>query len=367
MKKLFIGIIVIVLGANFWNVYSQQKKATMSFEETEHNFGTIQESDGPATCEFTFTNTGSEPLVINRVAASCGCTSPSWTKEPVIPGGKGFVKATYNPRNRPGKFNKTITVFSNAEKPTVVLRIMGDVTPKPRTIEDDYPYLIGGVRFKSNHMAFVKVNSGQQKTILFEMVNVSGDPVSLTFERVPAHLTLTVTPEILKPKEKGIIEATYDAGKKNDWGFVIDRLNVLLNGENIKNNILTVSATIEEDFTSLTSKDLEQAARIQFESKIFDFGKIAQKSSVSHEFVFTNAGKSDLIIRKITSSCGCTAVSPKEKVIHPGQSSSINATFSAGTRKGNQNKTITVITNDPKSPTVILRVKGEVETTASGN
>jgi len=68
-----------------------------------------------------------------------------------------------------------------------------------------------------------------------------------------------------------------------------------------------------------------------------------------------------LIIRKVNSSCGCTAVSPKEKVIRPGQSSSIKAVFSSGTRVGRQNKSITVITNDPKSPNLVLRVTGEVE------
>ena len=333
----------------------------------QHDCGKIEESDGPVTCTFSFTNTGSVPLIINRVVPSCGCTSPAWSKEPIIPGGKGFVNATYNPRNRPFKFNKSLNVFSNAEQPNVVLRIMGDVNPRPRTIEDDYPYIIGGMRFKSNHLAFIKVKEGQQKTILMEMVNVSDQPLSVTFERVPGHLTLKTIPEQIKPKEKGVIEATYDAGKKNDWGFVIDRVNVFLNEEAIKNNLLTISATIEEDFAGFTEEERKQAPAIRFDTKTFNFGKIAQKTSVTHEFQFTNNGKSNLILRKISSSCGCTAVIPKEKVIPPGQSSSIKATFNAGTRRGKQNKTITIITNDPKNSTVVLRVTGDVEATSSND
>ncbi len=367
MKRVIIGLVSLIIMGNSGVLFSQQKNASLSFDKVQHDFGKIEESAGPATCTFVFTNTGSVPLIINRVVASCGCTSPDWSKEPIVPGGKGFVKATYNPRNRPGKFNKSVNVFSNAEQPNVVLRIMGDVNPRPRTIEDDYPYIIGGMRFKSNHLAFIKVKEGQQKTILMEMVNVSDQPLSVTFERVPAHLTLKTIPEQIQPNEKGAIEATYDAGKKNDWGFVIDRVNVLLNEEALKNNLLTISATIEEDFTGLTEEELKQAPSIQFDTKTFDFGKIAQKSSVSHEFQFTNTGKSNLVLRKISSSCGCTAVIPKEKVIPPGQSSSIKATFSAGTRRGKQNKSITIITNDPKNATVILRVTGDVEVTSSND
>ena len=367
MKKIIIGLLSIIILGNSGALLAQQKKPTMSFDKMQHDFGKIEESDGPATCEFVFANTGSVPLIINRVVASCGCTSPDWTKQPIVPGGKGFVKATYNPRNRPGKFNKSISVFSNAEKPTVVLRILGDVNPRPRTIEDDFPYLIGEMRFKSNHLSFIKVKSGQQKTILMEMINIGEKPITLTFESVPEHITLKTIPEQIKPNEKGVIEATYDAGKKNDWGFVIDRVNVNLNNEAIKNNRLTISATIEEDFTNYTAGEIEKAPSIKFQTKTFDFGNITQKTSVTHEFQFTNAGKSNLILRKISSSCGCTAVSPKEKVIEPGQSSSIKATFSSGTRRGKQNKTITIITNDPKQSTVVLRVTGNVEVASSDN
>ncbi len=367
MKRVIIGLFSLVLLGNAGALFSQQKNASLSFDKVVHDFGKIEEADGPVTCTFVFTNTGSIPLIINRVVASCGCTSPDWSKEPIVPGGKGYVKATYNPARRPGKFNKSVNVSSNAEQRNLVLRIMGDVNPRPRTIEDDYPYLIGEMRFKSNHLAFLKVNQGQQKTILMEMVNVSDQPLSVTFDRVPAHLTMKTIPDKINPNEKGVIEATYDAEIKNDWGFVIDRVSVLLNEQAIKNNLLTVSATIEEDFTGFTEEELKQAPSIQFETKTFDFGKIEQKTSVTHEFQFTNTGKSDLILRKISSSCGCTAVVPKEKVIPPGETSSIKATFNAGTRRGKQNKSITVITNDPKNSQVILRVTGDVEVTSSNS
>lgn len=361
MKKLIAALFVLSFLASLFNSQAQQAGPTIAFESKVHDFGNIKEEAGLATYDFKFKNTGNQPLIINRVTASCGCTSPTWTREPVPPGGDGKIQVAYNPKNRPNKFNKSITVYSNASQKVVALRITGNVIPKPRTIEDDFPFLIGNVRFKTNHMAFVKVNKGQKKTVNIQVINTSGQNQTITFSQVPPHLKLEAHPATLKPNEKGVITGIYDASLVNDWGFVINRVLVNYNGKEDRNNRLTISATISEDFGSMTPEQLENAARIEFQEKAFNFGKIKQKSTVEHNFVFKNTGKSDLMIRKVRSSCGCTAVTPRETTIKPGGTSQIKAIFNSGTRVGNQNKSITVITNDPKNPTVVLRLTGEVE------
>jgi len=80
----------------------------------------------PVTHEFTFTNSGTVPLVITNVQASCGCTTPDWSKDPVMPGGKGFIKATYSAASI-GAFDKSVTVTANVEEGFVSLRIKGEV------------------------------------------------------------------------------------------------------------------------------------------------------------------------------------------------------------------------------------------------
>jgi 3,4-dihydroxy-2-butanone 4-phosphate synthase len=102
----------------------------MAFKADIHDFGTLEE--GPAADHvFTFTNTGKEPLTIQRVQASCGCTTPEWTKDPIQPGQTGIVKASYGTAGRPGHFEKTLTVFSNAG--TKTLTIKGDVEKAPES------------------------------------------------------------------------------------------------------------------------------------------------------------------------------------------------------------------------------------------
>jgi hypothetical protein len=93
---------------------------TIKFKEESHDFGTLQEGD-PAVAEFVFKNTGKEPLIIQNVHPSCGCTVPSWSKEPVAPGKKGVIKASYGTKGRVGNFNKSVTVTSTAG--TTVLHI----------------------------------------------------------------------------------------------------------------------------------------------------------------------------------------------------------------------------------------------------
>ncbi len=123
----FAGIAYAQQSANNSNSTSSEVSA-MAFEKTVHDFGTFNEADGKVETVFVFKNTSKENLVVSRVQASCGCTTPDWSKEPIAPGKKGFVKASYNPAGRPGNFNKSVTVTSN--QGTQVLYIKGQVVPK---------------------------------------------------------------------------------------------------------------------------------------------------------------------------------------------------------------------------------------------
>lgn len=99
--------------------------AAFKWTETTHDFGKIPQGK-PVTHEFKFTNSGKVPLVLSTVSASCGCTTPEWTKEPIAPGKTGSIKATYNAAGV-GAFNKSITVNANVEGGATYLYIKGEV------------------------------------------------------------------------------------------------------------------------------------------------------------------------------------------------------------------------------------------------
>ena len=107
----------------------EKEKAEIKFEQTTHDFGMIKEKGGPVSYEFTFTNTGNSNLLIYDAKAECGCTTPDYPKQPIVPGKQGKIKVTYNPLGRPGGFTKVVTVKTNGSPSKVHLKIRGTVKP----------------------------------------------------------------------------------------------------------------------------------------------------------------------------------------------------------------------------------------------
>ena len=131
MKKIFL-LAACILTLSFYS-FGQQTQAdttlVIQFDSMVHDYGTIVKgSDG--SCEFVFKNAGKTPLILNNVQASCGCTVPEWTREPVQPGKSGVIKVKYNTQIV-STFNKSITVTSNAKNSPVILSIKGVVTEPP--------------------------------------------------------------------------------------------------------------------------------------------------------------------------------------------------------------------------------------------
>lgn len=130
MKKLvlmFSVLLLSVVALNAQEVQKQTKEAAISAPEEQFDFGTIKEADGPVTHAFTLKNVGNAPLVITRASASCGCTKPKFSTEPIAPGKSTKIEVTYNPAGRPGQFVKTVAVYSNGKDGAFILRIKGVV------------------------------------------------------------------------------------------------------------------------------------------------------------------------------------------------------------------------------------------------
>ena len=124
MKKIFLLLMMLASLV----AYAQQEQPEIKFDKTVHNFGTFSEKTPVQTAVFAFTNIGKAPLIINQAIASCGCTIPSYKKEPIMPGEKGTVKVTYNGKGKfPGHFKKSITIRTNGKVEMVRLYIEGDM------------------------------------------------------------------------------------------------------------------------------------------------------------------------------------------------------------------------------------------------
>lgn len=133
MRNLAVLVVMFFVSATCFaqvaasngNDAGESNMAVFTWENAVHDFGKIKQGV-PVSHEFTFTNTGRTPLVITNVQASCGCTTPAWSKDPIPPGAQGFIKATYNAASM-GGFNKTVTVMANVENGFKQLSIKGEV------------------------------------------------------------------------------------------------------------------------------------------------------------------------------------------------------------------------------------------------
>lgn len=360
MKRIS-GIITLFILITVLQSAIAQSLADIQFEKMDYNFGKIKEEAGPANYNFKFTNTGKIPLIIQGVQASCGCTTPEWSKEPILPGETGFIKVAYNPERRPGIFTKSITVNANVQKSPIVLTISGDVIPKALSNEDIYPVDFRKLRLKSGEFSFMKIKDNEIKTDTLHFYNSGTSPVSVKFKIIPPHISIKTVPSVIQPKSKGFFLITFDANKKPSFGYIINRIYLAFNGDEKYDYDIKVSAIVEEDFSKLSASELANAPKIEYNSRTFAFGEIPEGKKVDYTFKIMNKGKKALVIRSVTTSCDCTAGQPASNTIQPGGETDMKVSFDSRGKVGMQNKIITVISNDPDHATTILRVTGTVK------
>ncbi len=182
----------------------------LEFKKDMHEFGVVAEGT-QANFDFEFINTGNAPVVISNVSASCGCTTPFWTKEPVLPGKKGKVTASYNSNGRPGVFHKTVTVTSNAQNAQLVLTIKGTVQPKaaaPVTPEQLEKAAV--LKLDKTVHNFGKIEKNRSVTYSFVVENTGKSDLKIqTVQSGCNCVSFKSSQPAVKPGEKATLELRY--------------------------------------------------------------------------------------------------------------------------------------------------------------
>jgi hypothetical protein len=180
----------------------------MKISEDVHDFGEIIEGK-MASHEFQITNTGNQPLIISNVQPSCGCTSPHWTKEAIMPGKSGAVKATYNSAGRPGVFNKSLTVISNIGSPKV-LHIKGSVIKKEdKVYTEEQKKNSPKIVLEKSSFSVGKLEVGQKGTARIKVSNKGIDALEIDNVTSPCNCTtFSLSKGSVKAGESAILEIT---------------------------------------------------------------------------------------------------------------------------------------------------------------
>ena len=228
--------------------FTARAQAVLQFETDNHDFGKVAEGT-MATYEFKFKNTGNQPAIIANVQASCGCTTPDWTKTPVLPGKYGIIKAMYSSAGRPGVFNKTVTVTSNASEPSKVLSIKGAVLTK----DEIKPTLTAAQLAQSPHLVlsasshdFGKMEMGQQPTARFTVRNTGKSELVLGALSSGCYCVgYKTSPTPIAPGQSAVVELLYS---QRQLGQVSDVVTISSNDVSGDAKI-TLKATIVRDLS----------------------------------------------------------------------------------------------------------------------
>jgi len=354
MKKIFSTLCMALVA-----VAMMGQDPVITFEKTEHDFGKIHEEDGRVSVDFAFKNEGMAPLVLSNVRASCGCTTPKWTKEPVEPGQTGVITVTYNPNGRPGRFQKTVTITSNAKEPTAKVYIKGEVIPKQAKPVNKFPVEVGVLGMKSLVLDLGTMKKGEVKRSELEYTNptTSEHSVALATSALNSqYFASQVSLPNIKANEIGQFIFQLNSADTKLYGPVEIFAYVVIDGKKELDDAhkLLIKANIEEDFDAMTVEQKQLAPIIENDAEV-NAGKIA--AGKSHKIIIPvkNAGVNPLEIRRAYSTDKALTIKTP-KAIKSGKKGDITVDINTkGLERGNYSREVVIISNDYKQS--VKRVK----------
>lgn len=356
MKRL---IVIAFIGFVF-PCWSQQAEPLI-FREKTFDFGEVSEVQGNADHEFVFTNNSGRPVNIVSVQASCGCTTPDWTRTPVPPGKTGFIRASFDPRGRPGYFNKSLTITTDFDANPIVLQLKGQVVTPDADDGSDFTVAYGSLRFKTRAFSMGTAYINQPATRRkFPVRNAGLMAVNFLSSTKPAYVTVEM-PKVLAPQESGFITVSFDARQKNQFGFASDNIQITTDDPGSEVLSISVFATLEEFYPTPSVEEALKGPILVAGEQNIDLGRFTHTTPIDRIVYVRNTGKKDLQIKSIQGNCACISATAQNKIVKPGDSTQVTISFRPQMRGGTQQKAITLYSNDPRNPVQRILVQAYFE------
>ncbi len=335
--------------------------AQVRWLEKIHDFGAFDEELGTVYCEFKLVNDGSEPIAIVAARANCGCTRPTFSHDPVAPGDTGVVTVGFDPKGRPGKFEKNIYVETDAERSRTTLQIRGTVIGAGNTLKSRYPVEAGPMRLRGTTVAYGPVIKDHSAVKSLEGYNASADTLHPVVAGAPKYINVICEPKVVPPGEQFVVSCILHSDLSNDWGLTTGSFTLAPQPGAEPVNVETV-AIIKEDFSTLTPEQMDKRPVMTLSESRIDLGQLDRSGKkITHEFKITNSGTDPLIIRSITCPDPAVTLTLSSPKIKKGKSARVTVTVDPAKLKPRAplNARITIIANDPVNPTEMLRLTGE--------
>ena len=335
--------------------------AQLHFEEPAHDFGTIAEEGGAVEHTFMAKNSSKQPIVIVSTSVSCGCTKTEFLRKPILPDSTVAVKVIFSPMNYPGAFARKVVVVTSEGIAPQQLLIKGHVTPRPKSIEERYPIVLGGgIRIATNahHFAYIEHDKRTQST--FDIVNTSKRSVTLNIECHNPQLHFSL-PRSLAPGEEATINFGYSLPSGcNIYGTLSDKAYLTIDGVAAQYPLIVGGVAI--DSRNDYADNIEPSIAIS--KNFIKFGTINSTAPTQSQGLFIeNNGESPLIIRAIESERGLfQAKIEGATTIHKGEKRFLTVKIEPSSLPfGAVVDRLLIISNAPRQPLCKVRISAIVE------
>ena len=369
MKRfvVFLSVFFSCLAAVSAQEYYKEADV-IRFDKKIHDFGDVLIAEGPVSCLFTFTNIGTQPIVIHNVISSCGCTTPEWTKEPVRPGATGTIQATFSNDQGPYPFEKTLTVYvgvgaSSLERP-VVLRLRGVSHEQKKDLDEIFTTKIGPLGLRKVQTSIGYIDQGVVKSDQMQVANLSKGELTVETATATPGLTVTVTPNPIPARSMARLNYVVDPARmeKTAWGKQKFDVSFRLNGKEYSDK-MTVTGVIKDHFDDMTKAQVEQAGVPVIDRSYYEFGEVKKGASVTATYSIRNKGKNPLVIHHIEGQGTAEILTQLPLTVKPGGKADVKARLNTGSLDytGEVIEVLTVITNAPSKPILNLFITGNVK------
>ena len=352
------ALLTIILAFGLSTAQAQEElNSAMVFETYEWDFGQINEADGVVQHTFRFMNISNNPIQIDNIATSCGCTTVLYSTQPVAGGEYGELTVSFDPSRTEGRVLREVEVFTKDRRNYASLMISADVNPIPMGLEQIYPHLLAGtVKTNAKRCNFGYIAQGEKVTRIVRVANVGDKASKLSVVTTGNRYGMTVEcPASIGPEEVVSIHITYDIPKgKKYYGMARDTIWVVADGVKSQEPIV-VNAIRVDKFTQDESKPKPV---LRIEPAYVDFGTKAPGKIYKKTIVIGNTGNADLIFRNVEAMEGTAISIETGQVIKPGNELKVtvaitNSDIPRNTTMGSINLT----TNDPTRPFRELRLQ----------
>lgn len=294
-------------------LFSQSAMAEIEWLEKDYNYGAFREAEGPRMGMVRFVNRGDEAVFINRVRPSCGCTEAEYTEGMIQPGDTAMVSFVYNPKGRPGSFEKTVKVYIGSENDLHVVKLTGTVIGSQSTLQFAYPKEAGPLRLEALSAKTGELKKGSARHLFINAYNQSPDTITPSWTSDGRGMQVELTPRSIPPGDIATFGFYVKTSEEERMGPVDYDIHITADTRQPESGScdVRISTVIVPDTRTMTAEEVDNGPRAYLLPEFIDFGELAGGGKAAFSFEILNDGNSLLEVHRVY--CSETGVAIKDR------------------------------------------------------